>query len=341
MADVDGVLPFWEEIEFPDRDNHLRPNGQGGYIIRQSDISSWAYCQLRKFYEDSARRDPNADQPARLSATQFGSVVHFAVMQMEKAHHEGREDALQVGLTTFEYYWHPENIGAITEPVNEWLPRDTYGGLRERGQSLLRTYYGVFTKDDSYLLGLEYEFAVPMTVNGRLHTLTGTVDRLSIRRHHLKPYISVDDLKTGKRPFYLRYNTQGGFYAYATTLPEFWTGWPDSGCEALDTFGDELIGSLDDRFASWGYKLHRGSHWELPLASRRFRWIDLKDIKFVDGGWRVEQDYGRLALAVDAYVSACEAGVYAVNTVGEVCRYCSFRNTCAGVGLPRESIGAP
>lgn len=329
------------DVEYPVRENLLTDNGHGGYLISASAISSWSYCQLRRYYELRARRDPDAKQPAKLSATQFGSVVHFAVMQMEKALHDGREDGLDVGLKTFEYYWHPENIGAICEPVNEWLPRDTYGGLRERGQTLLRAYYDVLTKDDSYLLALEYEFAVPMEVNGRLHTLVGAIDRLTIRRHYQKPYVSLDDLKTGRKPTYLRYNTQGGFYAYASTRPEFWSGWAESGRGALDAFDEDLIGRLDDRFSGWGYKLHSGSHWEKPLAARRFRWIDLKDIKFVDGGWRVEQDYARLALAVDAYVRACEAGVYAVNAVGEVCRYCTFKDACAGVGLPKETVGAP
>ena len=66
-----------------------------------------------------------------------------------------------------------------------------------------------------------------------------------------------------------------------------------------------------------------------------------QDIKFTDGGWRNERDYARFGLAVDAYIRGCEAEVYSVNTTGEICRYCPFRSTCGGIGLPHENAGAP
>ena len=90
-----------------------------------------------------------------------------------------------------------------------------------------------------------------------------------------------------------------------------------------------------------GYSLHSGTHRELPLASRHFTWIDLKDVKFVDGGWRNPRDYARFQLAVDGYIRACEAEAYSVNTDGEICRHCAFRRTCGGVGLPDIEDGAP
>jgi hypothetical protein len=324
--------------------NYLRPNGLGGYVIRQSDISSWSYCQLRKYYEDQSRHDPEAPKPKVLSATAFGNVMHAAIMQMELAIHEGREDPLGIGTRFFEYYWNPANIAAIpdTLPVQEWLPRETWNGLLDRGRYVLRTHHAnLATEKEAYLLALEYQFAVPLEVRGRIHTLTGTIDRLLIRRHYRKPYIGIDDLKTGRRPYYLRYNTQGGFYAYATTRAEFWTGWRESGVGELQTFGGPELTTLDERFASYGYRIHDGGDPELKLASRRFRWIDLKDMKMADGGWRVPQDYARLMLGVDAYVRAQEAEIYSINTDGQKCRHCPFREFCGGVGLPDESVGAP
>jgi hypothetical protein len=333
------LLPFIQ----PGRGNYLRPNGLGGYIVRQSDLSSWSRCQMQKLYDDRARHDPGAPQPRALSATEFGSVAHYATMRMEIAMHEGRDDALQIGLQTFEYYWQPEHIEELpgVRRINEWLPRDTFGGLRERGRRMLKDHYDLLRKDESWLLGLEYQFAVPIVIGEITHTLTGTIDRLAIRKLATKPYIALDDNKTGKQPTYLRWNMQGTAYAYATTRPEFWLGWPGSGMFELEAFPEETINRLDGLLNSYGYRLHEGSEGDLPLASRRFRWINLKEIKFVDGGWRNARDYARLHLAVDSYVRAVEAEVYAINTTGEICRYCPFRTTCGGVGLPDEEAGAP
>lgn len=337
---VNSLESLVGELEFPD-ENYLRPNGHGGYIIRQSDLSSWSYCPLRKFYEDRARNDPEAPQPETLSATEYGTVMHYVIMNMELAVHEGADNALAQALASFEHYWQPENIGAIASRITEWMARQTYGGLRERGRNTIKAYYELLQGDDSNLLALEYQFAVPIEIRGRLHTLTGTVDRISIRRQARKPYLSLDDFKTGKQVVYLRHNQQGHAYGFASTQPAFWQGWPESGMGELETFDEDAIGRLDELFSSWGYKLHSGSHWELPLASRRFRWINLQDIKYVDGGWRTERDYARLLLGIDGYIRSCEAGAYHPNLKGEPCKFCSFRKTCGGVGLPAENAGAP
>lgn len=325
----------------PGRGNFLRPNGLGGYIVRQSDLSSYWRCQMQKLYEEQARADPTAAQPRALSATEYGTVVHYALMRMETAMNEGREDALDVALQTFEFYWQPEHIGKIATPITEWLPRDTYGGMRERGRRAIKDHYSLLSKDESWLLGLEYQFAVPLHIAGRTHTLTGTIDRLAIRKLATKPYIAVDDNKTGKQPTYLRHHMQGSVYAYATTQPEFWTGWADSGMPELAVFPTDVVERLDSLLNSYGYRLHAGSEGDLPLASRRFRWINLKEIKFADGGWRNSRDYARVHLAVDGYIRGVEAEVYALNTIGEICRYCPWRTTCGGIGLPDEEAGAP
>lgn len=327
-----------DSLELP-TGHYLRENGHGGYIISASALSAWSRCQLARFYELRARNESEAPQPEHLSITTYGSIVHHAMMAMEQAVHEGREDALEFALATFEHYW--ANPGELGLQITEWLPRQTFGGLRERGRIALKDAYALLRSDESWLLGLEYEFAVPLEIRGRVHTLTGFIDRLSIKKYYTKPYLSVDDYKAGRQHTYLRQNVQGTFYAYVSTLPEFWSGWPESGLGEFATFESETIARLEDTFASWGYRLHSGSHGELPLASRRFRWVNLKEIKFADGGWRNERDYARMALAVDAYVRSSEAGIYSLNTVGEVCRFCAFRKTCAGPGLPDEDAGKP
>ena len=665
-----GSSTLVEQLDFA-HDNFLRPNGHGGYIIRQSDLSSWSYCPLRKHYEDRARVDPEAPQPATLSATEYGTVLHYVLMNMEQAVHEGADNALEQAIVSFEHYWQPENIGAIASRITEWLPRQTYGGLRERGRNTIKAYYDLLREDDSILLALEYTFAVPLQLGDRLHTLTGTIDRLSLRRQNRKPYLSLDDFKglaldtplptptgwttmgavevgddllgangrstkvtaksqihhrpcyrvifddsssvvadnvhlwtvqhgpvqsmttstlsttgvrqlladgqvvripnadaldlpeadlpidpyllgawlgdgnrgrgviskpdqelfdriearghrlgktyidprtagcqtrtilglqhdliaagylghkevpaiyqrgskqqrldllrglmdtdgswnrkrrravfsncnkalaesvrelvvslgwkatvfacqregygktvavydvcftpvgtnpfslsrkadlvdtldysetqkpnrrqivsvtevppvptqciqvdaedslylcgeqmvpthnTGKQVTFLRHNQQGHAYAYASTQRAFWEGWPESGIGELETFDPEQITRLEDLFSSWSYRLHSGSSGEWRLAARRFRWINLKDLKYVDGGWRNERDYARLLLAVDGYIRASEAGAYPPNLKGEPCAFCSFRKTCGGVGLPDENAGQP
>lgn len=328
------------------QDSYLRPNGHGGYLIRQSDLASWARCPLQKYYTDRACADMDAPQPKTLSATEYGTVVHYALMNLEQLHYQGRDDALQVAIATFEHYWHPDNISAVATPVQEWLPRQTYGGLRERGRRVITDYYNLLRRDDSRLLALEYQFAVPLFVDDRLHTLTGTVDRLSIKKHYSKPYLSIDDFKTGKQPTYLRHNVQGHAYAYATTCHEFWLGWEQvrqdpSGVGELATFDEDTLVALERFFESYDYRVLADDDNGLTLASRRFRWINMQEVKFADGGWRTERDYARLVLAIDAYVRACEAGIYSPTNTGEVCIYCPFRGVCGGIGLPHEKAGAP
>jgi hypothetical protein len=278
--------------------------------------------------------------------------MHVALHAMEKAHNEGDPDALGLGLRTFDYYWAPENLDQLNLKITVWLPRQTWDGLAERGRAAIRDTYELLRKEDAHLLALEYPFAVPLEVNGRLHTVHGYIDRLTLRKHYRKPYVSADDYKSGRKPTYLRHHMQFTVYCYASTQAEFWTGWPESGVggtrhgsEALEHFDPELIGRLERSFSSWGYRLHSGSpshgEEELPLASRRGRWISVNDVGFSDAGWRTERDYARLGLAVDAYVRAREAGIYSPNVSGETCTYCAFRATCGGIGLPAETEGAP
>lgn len=326
------------------RQNYLRPNGLGGYVIRQSDLSSWSRCNLQKFYYDRANADPEAPQPSSLSATVYGTVVHLALMIGEQAIHEGQDydDAVALAIRTFEHYWEPNHLVELGERITDWLPRQTYGGLRERGRIAIKDYFRLRKTDEAWLLGLEYQFAVPVRIGDVTHTLSGTIDRLSIRKAARKPYLSVDDYKTGKQPIALRHNMQGSAYAYATTKDEFWFGWKDSGMGELATFSVPVIVEIETMLRSWGYRLTEGSDDQhLPMASRRFRWINLQDIKYADGGWRNERDYARLHLAIDAYVRACEAGIYSVSQSGDVCTYCPFRKDCAGVGLPDIEAGAP
>lgn len=331
-------------VDLPLLGNYLQPNGLGGYVISSSAVTSWSRCQLQRYYELRARKDPEAPQPLTLSATVYGSVIHYALQVMELAMHEGKgEEALALGLKTWEHYWHPVNIRQLPglQPPDEWMARDSWGGLRERGKITLKDHYSILTTDKSDVLALEYRFAVPLEIRGVTHTITGAIDRLAIRQHYNKPYVSLDDNKSGKQPSYLRYHMQGTVYGFASTLPEFWTGWAESGLGSMETFPVDVMERLEGLFDSYGYRLHEGQAGDKPLGARRFRWINLKELKMADGGWRSDRDYQRFAYAADAYIRSSEAGIYSVNTTGEICRYCAFQATCAGCGLPPVEEGQP
>lgn len=325
----------------------LRPNGLGGYIVRQSDLASWTRCNLQKHYQDLARDNPDADQPEALSATEYGSVVHYAVLVLEQAMLNGEDDPVGQAVATFEYYWKPENIEQLpggARRVTVWLPRQTYGGLRIRGREVIRDVYERRHGEDSVLLALEYKFAVPLMVKGRVHTFQGQIDRLALRKSNRKPYLSVEDNKTGRQPRSLRWNVQGSAYCYATWLPEFWLGWklapPEHG---VVPFPPEDVERLEKMFGSHGWSLtdeHQVLN-NLPMAPRRFRWLNLQEMKDADGGWRSERDFGRLELAVDAYVRANEAGIFMPSMVGDICQYCPWQLTCGGIGIADEEEGKP
>jgi hypothetical protein len=249
------------------------------------------------------------------SAGAYGTVVHHACHVMERMWDapKGEVDpkAVATAVSTFNHFWHPDNIHELTDPVDFYYPRQSWAGLRARGEKCLRDYAELRKNEDVQVLGLEYPFEVP--VAGTDHTISGFVDRFGIKKFKGKPYLSLDDLKTGKQPAWLRHHVQGHVYAYATTQPEFWEAFAN---------GPQLHAA----FASY---------------ARRFRWIDLKNIKYVDGGWRSEQDYHRLALACNEVARSVEAGIYPPSLSGDTCTFCDYRAICGDVPLPADDEGAP
>lgn len=319
----------------------MRRNEHGGLFIRQSDLGSYQRCAQQKKLRDGAKEGRVPED--NLSATVYGTVMHHAVQVMETLHHQGREDALDVALATFAHYWMPENIGEL-EPggITIWIPRQTYGGLRERGFRNLRDYYDILKGDDATLLALEYQFAVPYVIYGVEHTLTGTIDRLAVRHYKAYPYISVEDFKTGKQPTYLRFHHQWTVYSYATTRPEFWENFPPETVQAIMA----MLARKRKKSKLFDDGLDGGSGWvtaDVPLLARRGRWINLKENSITDAGWRGEQDYARLHVALREYVKAVEADVYPLTLSGETCLYCPFayNGACGGVPVPSEDEGRP
>jgi hypothetical protein len=292
-------------------------------IVHQSDLSSWIRCPHA--YMLSRRGQPQK----QTSALSYGSVMHHAlqVFEIERCR-EGVPFAAAVtaAVETFDYYWHPLHIEVICPRVELWYPQHTYGGLRTRGMEAIKAYAQLMKYDDHELLATEFSFRVPIVgtwdeTTEEPHTLVGTVDRLAVRHYTGKLAICVDDYKTGAEYRFLRQNLQFTAYLYATTQPQFWIGW-----QGEDGFGEERGTALFERFAH---------------AGRRGTWINMKTIKFQDAGWRGPKDYDRFALAVEQVLASINADIYPLSLSGEHCTYCTFRDVCAGVGVPESAHGAP
>lgn len=310
--------------------------------IRQSSLEAFGRCAQQELLYTQADQGLITGVPS-LSATVFGSVIHHALHVMEELHHAGREDACDVAIATFEHYWEPENLTAL-EPagITVWLPRQSYGGLRTRARANLRAYYEVLKADDGLLLALEHTFAVPIelvmdpaTGVTETHELAGTLDRLAIRMFSRKPYLSIDDFKSGKKPTYLRYKTQWTVYAYASLQPAFWDAWTPEMIEPIVApLHKRKLRLFDgDVCASCGPAGHDPATF--VVIPRRGRWIAVKDAFGVhDTGWRLPNDYARLEVALREYVKAWQNDVHPLTMGGDPCLYCPFSMGICGDGTP-------
>ncbi len=291
-------------------------------IVHQSDLSAWTRCPQQFFLER------NGNKGVQTSALAFGTVMHYVIEVFEREWRTGNVNwagARLIATDTFRHYWHPLAIDAITAPVELWLPRQTYAGLRRTGVEAIEWYANWAKTEDEELLATEYSFQVPIegTWDYDLeepHVLAGTIDRLSFKYFKARPVLTCSDLKTGKDYPYLRQNLQFTSYLMATTRKEFWVGW-----RGEDGFGDR------------GEKLHE----RFKGVARRGEWIALKTHKVMDAGWRGPDDYTRFAVAVEQMVASMKAEIYPLNMTGATCSYCPQRNICVGVGVPSDQHGAP
>lgn len=293
-------------------------------VFHQSDVAAANRCLAEWGYKRKGLTTTTN------SAAAYGSVIHHAIQVFERqvALGTSRKAALQMALETFSFYWSPSNIEAICEPVppDGWLPRQGYSELRTKGLETIRQYADLIKFDESELLATEFSFMVPIdgTWDYNLnepHYLAGSVDRLAVRYYRRALTVAVDDLKSGKEQVHLRHNVQGSAYCYASTKREFWTGH-----RGEDGFGEERGNELFERFQG---------------AGRRFTWINLRTIKFQDGGWRGPIDYARFALAIEQLAATVDADIFPLSISGAACTYCDMRRVCGGTGLPADDHGKP
>jgi hypothetical protein len=298
-------------------------------ILRQSMIASYGRCAQQywlRLVDEQA-----GESGAVLSATAFGTVIHHAlhVLEVARLGPGSNETAVELAVETFEHYWDPQYISALTDrPVDVWLPRQTWGGLRIRGRKNIREYAEFLERDDGLLLALEHHFEGPISLPGvGMHMLQGQIDRLSLRKHLAtgKPFLAVEDTKSGKKPTYLRYAMQWTIYSWATTQPWFWEQWPEKALKVL----------LEGCYRH-GLALYEDQS-QLPLIPRKGYWHSVREAGFNrhDCGWRTELDFVRMKLTLAEFVKANEKGVFPLNVSGDTCVYCEFSRNgrCGGVAL--------
>ena len=300
-------------------------------LIRQSDLASWSRCAQQAHLSRTFRQA--GDRERVLSATAFGTVIHHAVQVMEELHHQGRQDACERAVETFVHHWHPDHIEALVPGgVDVWLPRQSYGALLIRGRDNLRTYHEHLIHDGGKLLALEHTFTVPMTIDGRAHVARGTVDRLALRMNGTKPFLCVEDFKSGVKPTFLRHAFQWTYYSWASTRVEFWDAWDP-----------EDLAGLTEPLAKKGLALYRDGSG-LPLIPRRGRWIALREpFGIHDTGWRTPGDFARMRVALSQYVAAVDAGIFPLSIGGQYCTFCPFAydGSCGGTPIGGEGDGVP
>lgn len=305
-------------------------------IIRQSQLASFARCARQVKLE--ADELAQGRTPDNLSATAFGTVLHHAAQVMEELHHAGRQDACERAVATFEHHWHPDHLGELVPGgIDQWLPRQTRGGLLIRGRENLRAYYVALQHDAGRLLALELNFTVPIQLawpDGTTedHELTGTLDRLALRITGRKPYLSVDDFKSGTKPTYLRHALQWTIYGWASLFEEFWASWDPAQLELLR-----------DPLRKRGFALYFDGSG-LPVIPRRGRWIALRDAFGIhDCGWRTPADFARMRVALQQYIAAVRADIYPLAISGQTCTFCPFlySGKCSGAPHSKDDEGEP
>lgn len=306
-----------------------------GLVIRQSDLASFQYCAQRSKLSAQARA-VGWHEPV-LSATARGTVLHYAFQVLQKLIHEGREDALDVALSTFEHYWQPDYISEISPegPVDEWIGHDTWGGLLQRSLGNLRAAASWIKRDKAVLLSLEHTFDTPIAVDGEEHTLHGTLDRLCLRMVNARPVLGIDDLKGYRRKkTHLDWATQWTVYSFASLHPNFWL--PFYGTDEVAEGFAEVV----DRLGARGVSLFR-SPLEQDVIPRAGRLLWAWDgFEAVNVGYRDVRHYARLVVHLREYIKAVRADVYPLTVDGFVCSYCPFNHgICGDVSLPERQEG--
>ena len=234
--------------------------------------------------------------------TTLGSVFHYSVEVYEQYNHD-----IELAIRTFRYYWN--NLEDLGLRIDYYSKRTSHEGLEKHAVEMLERYDQLTPWKGGELLGTEIKFEVPLGT----HNLVGIIDKLFARPEANE--IQVIDFKTGyKVPEKLRHNLQFTSYMYATSRPEFWAFVP--GYE--DSY---------ERFVDY---------------KRIGQWYHARNNKMFNAGFRDDNDYRRLLLAVDQMEGSIENDTYPLTIAGEVCGWCPWVEMCGTeVESPNTDLQQP
>lgn len=273
--------------------------------IRQSDLKTWGSCPLQyKFGKlDGLPREQSC-------ALTFGTIIHDVVLFLETT------GDLAAAQDRFKTFWMDPTLLDPELEIQRWLPRRSFKGYLEDGERIIRDWWGLIQWDADVVLAREQHFVVPIGNNG--NELEGTIDKLTIRyRPKKNDYVLlVSDLKTTRKMptyNYLRQDLQFTAYTYATTQESFWTG------------------------------VENGAHYfeQAKGLEREAEWVQLTGPQRRHAGERTDQDFGRLAYAVDAMATSVAMGIFVPTISGESCTFCDFRKHCGLQDLETEDHYRP
>lgn len=255
-------------------------------------LKTWAACPERFRLEQAG-----ADREQSCALT-FGTVIHACLEHLE-------QDGIDAALEKFRLWWDEPTLLGDDLKIDYYLNQRSWKKYNSLGEKILREWHSIWEWNTDVVLAREYTFDVPI---GDGHILHGTIDRLVVRYGKLGPELVVSDFKTNanhNEPTYddLHEDLQFTAYSYATSQPEFWTGFED---------GEAMY----ERYKKY---------------ERRGEWIQLQGPKRKDAGTRTEQQYQRLIRAVNEMARSVEAQIYVPTISGASCKWCQFRAVC---GLP-------
>ena len=218
-------------------------------------------------------------------------------------------------LDRFRAWWlDPASLDPSYE-IQRWLPKRSFQSYAADGERILSHWWSLIEWDADVVLAREQHFIVPI---GNGNELEGTIDKLTLRyRPKFNDHVLlVSDLKTTRKVpsyNYLRQDLQFSAYCFATTKPEFWTGVKD------------------------------GEHYfeHAKGMQREAEWVQLTGPQRKHAGERNQQDYNRLAYAINMMAASIDMRIFVPNISGASCTFCDFREHCGLQDLDTEGHYQP
>ena len=276
-------------------------------IFSASSIKRWMTCPKQEHFHKTLRRE----EPLH-AKTAFGSCIHDAF----KLYNDTGD--LNAAVERFKATWRkPELI--CGQKIDVWPTQTTYSGLLKKGIDIIAKQAEREKWEKANILASEYGFCVPFGD----YELRGYIDRMDAIPNSGSFNLKLIDYKTGRKPWkdQLALDVQFTVYQYASTRPEFWTGYTDSEGKDWEGFsnGEELYEVFDGR-------------------PRELIWFDLNVGKEILLPVRDNADIERVYRVCTEIEKAVKAEVYVPNISGDSCKFCVYDDVCPVVMPVRHKL---